>query len=184
MEEARWWVNVSTTRSQSDRITTTLSASAAVKGGADVANLLSSDLQGPKQTLAPVNADQLTQMLALTNAPVANQGLAIYVYIYIYAFLCLSNLSVFSIHSCTFQVTLALLVQQQPMATRLRAASVVQKPRLKPRQLRSLWSPRRWMSKWTRRAASLEVLLFVFPFGASSYSILFPLDWSESEAQI
>lgn len=82
MEEARWWVNVSTTRSQSDRITTTLSASAAVKGGADVANLLSSDLQGPKQTLAPVNADQLTQMLALTNAPVANQGLAIYVYIY------------------------------------------------------------------------------------------------------
>ncbi|CAK9005855.1 unnamed protein product, partial [Durusdinium trenchii] len=69
MEEARWWVNVSTTRSQSDRITTTLSASAAVKGGADVANLLSSDLQGPKQTLAPVNADQLTQMLALTNAP-------------------------------------------------------------------------------------------------------------------
>ena len=104
--------------------------------------------------------------------------------IYIYAFLCLSNLSVFSIHSCTFQVTLALLVQQQPMATRLRAASVVQKPRLKPRQLRSLWSPRRWMSKWTRRAASLEVLLFVFPFGASSYSILFPLDWSESEAQI
>ena len=95
MEEARWWVNVSTTRSQSDRITTTLSASAAVKGGADVANLLSSDLQGPKQTLAPVNADQLTQMLALTNAPVANQGLAIYVYIYI-------SLSMFIQSVCVF----------------------------------------------------------------------------------